>query len=798
MQPTRELIESGLPAHVHDKLGYRIVTADEAQKLVGCRLSGWVVPMLDPDGKHYEHDGKPFYRLKPDPGQMKGDDPPRYLSIAGGGCRPYFSPLMPKGALALGKKTRITEGEKKNDCLNHHGFASVGVSGVDAFTDERVGKGELIPELAAVNWSGREVLLAYDSDVTVKDSVRGAIRRITDALTAQGAAVSVVLLPCELNGDKNGVDDFIGRHGANAYAALERIARPAFVWKNKETRTWWSPEPTEPHHKALTAWTVFKEDYADRPSIGLYRWVGTHWRLQSGNSRDAIKRPLHQWMDHMNWHRRGDSVVGSMVSEVLSRLQHDEWDPAGVIAFTNGTLRGGVFTAGHRREDHITFCFPFPYDAGAKCSEWHKFLRATLGADDLIRLLRAAFRWSITPKDSSQPFPHELVFDVHGPRRAGKGTLSEVLQAICGGKAGVGLLKSASFSNPNALHGLIGKRVAIDPDASGHVSDPGVFNNVASNEPVAVKKLYKDTDDMRLGVVIWRFFNDTPGASGGGMEGMGRRIVTFRFERSVVNPDESLKAKLIAEAAGIFWWAWSMSEDDMHDALRNRGQVAAIREASIEGALERDHVMRFSTVANAGTHRASDLYRKYRDWMVEEGHQPVSMTKFGREMKKLPWVKPTTTKLGTHHQLTTPTHHQLATHIGIEISADAGGEFNPPPEQTHHPNPPPPNPLGQEASQDLVVSVVGSLSKKREREEEEEIRVKAYRGSEVGSKPTTPTTAVPVYVDGVNGWTSPTGRISKGDRVLLTDPKGQSRLVERKRVSLTPPRPPEPEPDEYI
>ena len=73
---------------------------------------------------------------------------------------------------------------------------------------------------------------------------------------------------------------------------------------------------------------------------------------------------------------------------------------------------------------------------------------------------------------------------------------------------------------------------------------------------------------------------------------MGRRIVTFRFEKAVANPDEGLKRKLISEAAGVFWWAWSMPNQAMHDALRNRGKVAAIREASIEGALERDHVLR--------------------------------------------------------------------------------------------------------------------------------------------------------------------------------------------------------------
>ena len=794
MALTQELLASGLPREVHEQLDYKTVTAKEAQQLVGFNKPGWVVLMRDANGKPFNHKGKPFYRFKPDePIADKNGKPAKYLTIAGGGCRPYFSPLLPKGFDQATTTVRITEGEKKADCLNHHGFPTIGLSGVDAWTDKRTTPRQLIPELDDINWSGRKVLLVFDSDVTVKDTVRHSLNHLTMALSDKGAQVSVVLLPCELNGDKNGADDFICRHGADAYRSLERIARPGYTLKGSgelKTVVPWSPEPTEPHHKALTAWTVLDGTFANRLNIGLYRWTGTHWTLNHGKDRDAVKRPLHQWMDQMNWHRRGDSVIGSMTSEVLARLEEETWDSAGVMAFTNGTLRGGVFTLGHCKEDHLTFCFPFAYDKGAACKRWHQFLNETLGADDLIRLLRAAIRWSIIPKPVHEPFTHELVFDVHGPRRAGKGTLSEVLQAICGGSDGVGLIRSHTFSNPNALHSLIGKRIALDPDASGHITDPGVFNSVSSNEVVEVKKLYKDADNARLGVVIWRFFNDTPTASGGGIEGMGRRIVTFRFDKSVSNPDEELKRKLIAEAAGIFWWVWSMPEDEMHDALRNRGKVAAIREASIEGALERDHVLRFSTTLEEGRHRASDLYQTYKEWMVREGQHPISATKFGREIKKLPWVKPTTNRVGTHHTTHHPTHHELATHIGVSLGDGDRGELNPPQEQTHHTNPPRPNPPGEAASQDSVVSVVSSSLKNQEREEEKEKGVKTHRESEVGFKPTTPTTppaGLPVYVDGSNGWTSPSGRIDKGEFLLLIDPSGTSRRIERKRVSLSPP-----------
>ena len=56
------------------------------------------------------------------------------------------------------------------------------------------------------------------------------------------------------------------------------------------------------------------------------------------------------------------------------------------------------------------------------------FLQQTFPDQKVQNLLKAAFKWTITNKDSEQPFPYEVAFDVHGPRGCGKGTISEVLQ----------------------------------------------------------------------------------------------------------------------------------------------------------------------------------------------------------------------------------------------------------------------------------------------------------------------------------------------------------------------------------
>ena len=82
MNLTEELLASALPESVHHRLQYREVSAEEALKLTGHKHAGWVVPMNGPDGQPYQwEDGKTA----------------KYLTAGEAGCRPYLSPLLPKG-----------------------------------------------------------------------------------------------------------------------------------------------------------------------------------------------------------------------------------------------------------------------------------------------------------------------------------------------------------------------------------------------------------------------------------------------------------------------------------------------------------------------------------------------------------------------------------------------------------------------------------------------------------------------------------------------------------------------------
>ncbi len=144
----------------------------------------------------------------------------------------------------------------------------------------------------------------------------------------------------------------------------------------------------------------------------------------------------------------------------------------------------------------------------------------------------------------------ELFFDLYGLKGSGKGTTLEVLKAIAGGKEAIRSLRN-DFKD-TVLFGLISKKVAINNDASGHMNDAGIFDSIVSNEEVPVRQLYFNQTYERLGVVVWRAFNDNPTASGGGVEDLGRRMVTFKFPKSAAKTDPYLKNKLLAEVEGIF------------------------------------------------------------------------------------------------------------------------------------------------------------------------------------------------------------------------------------------------------
>ena len=128
--------------------------------------------------------------------------------------------------------------------------------------------------LRAIDFKGREVYIIFDSDAVTKPEVRTAERDLARVLVAVGAIVHIVRIPPD-GDDKVGLDDFIVKHGPEAFADLLAATPPV------------DADDLAGAEIVLTNHTVHVEVKGDDkkttfPALSLTQ-IANDWRMISGN-----------------------------------------------------------------------------------------------------------------------------------------------------------------------------------------------------------------------------------------------------------------------------------------------------------------------------------------------------------------------------------------------------------------------------------------------------------------------------------------------------------------------------------
>ena len=232
------LMDSGISSDVVAARGYRTIKEKSVLASLGFQVWQSRVPALLIPLRNREGDIVSI-QIRPDrPRQDKTGKIVKYESVLGAGHRIDFPVCLQfPGA---GGGVWITEGTKKADSLASRGIYCLALPGVDSWSGT-----EAINDLKGVDWRGRTVVIAFDSDVSINPRVGKAREALAGFLRDRKAFVRYLNLPSGPQSQKQGIDDYLaaGNTLDDVYALVRDPSSPSspdpvsMAWADKLDRT---------------------------------------------------------------------------------------------------------------------------------------------------------------------------------------------------------------------------------------------------------------------------------------------------------------------------------------------------------------------------------------------------------------------------------------------------------------------------------------------------------------------------------------------------------------------------------
>lgn len=183
---------------------------------------GIIIPYLDPISG-----SERIYRVRLDSPVRANGKEIKYLSGKGIPPRLYFPPGW-DSLLHSPCPLIITEGEFKALVAQQAGLPTIAASGVWSWR-MRNSEGQSVPiaDFGLVTWSGRDVTLAFDNDITDKEPVQKAQIALADQLYSLGVNKVLSLDLPYVEGAKLGLDDYINLFGLDSLLSVDQYEIPS-------------------------------------------------------------------------------------------------------------------------------------------------------------------------------------------------------------------------------------------------------------------------------------------------------------------------------------------------------------------------------------------------------------------------------------------------------------------------------------------------------------------------------------------------------------------------------------------
>jgi putative DNA primase/helicase len=472
----------------------------------------------------------------------------------------------------------------------------------DRLTCVRTTSDKLAENRPILHWRA----LADAMNPLVVDYMRRWLRpRPLEITPASSSSLPVSVIPYS---DLANAERFAAQHAAEARYSCD--SRAWFLWDGRR----WAKDPGRTVHQLAieTAKTLAVE----AGKAGVREQLFWAARSQSARGiRDMI------------------TVAESLLEVRQSVFDTHPWQ----FNCRNGTLdlRTGELRE-HNPSDFITRLAPVEFSPKAECPTFMGFLnRIVDGNQTLIAFLQRALGYSLTGSTAEQ-----CLFLMLGSGANGKSTLLNTVRSVMGEYAATTamntLMVRSANSPSNDIARLQGARFVTATEAElGQRVAEAKIKHMTGGDMISARYLYQEYVEFLPEFKLWLATNELPRIEGVD-EGTWRRIRLILFNVTIPpnERDATLPLRLQAELPGILNWMLEGCLEWQRSGLKPPQEVLlATRDYRTDMDLVAQFIEDDCALEDKAEATAKDLYARYLEWCVANGHDPLKQMIFGQRLK---------------------------------------------------------------------------------------------------------------------------------------------------------------------
>jgi putative DNA primase/helicase len=304
-----------------------------------------------------------------------------------------------------------------------------------------------------------------------------------------------------------------------------------------------------------------------------------------------------------------------------------------LIVLGNGTLEAfnGRKFREHRPEDYASTALPFDYNPEADAEIYEAVLLQQLG-EETAALLQEFAGYCLTRETDL-----ETALWLQGEPGGGKSTIIEGFTTMLGARHGI-LGLAAIERSRFALASIPGKTLLTSTEQpAAFIRSTHIMDAIISGEEIDVEGKFKDAYKIKpVAKLLWAM-NELPRVPSA-VDGLFRRVKVVSVPPiPEAERDPQIKADIREEGAGILNWAL-----DGLDRLIERGHFEfpdSVKDATQEFKDHSDVPSLFVAerieLVEGQEIKSGELYRHYKHWCLDNGHNPKSSTAVAKDWERL-------------------------------------------------------------------------------------------------------------------------------------------------------------------